>query len=371
MIVEKAFITLENIKLFCRIMSTLQKQMWKLALSLCENLMMEKHAIGAFLFGSVATGNIHEKSDVDLAIVYDEAATDLRWGKEIRKIDDTRVEVWRYSAKRFINTFEDEKLRNKANTWLWASLWIELMQKGKILADPTGRLAEWRKKAQRWKWRESETNPAWNQAKENLQFSEKCLTRRDSFASILSLRESMTCLAAAHLMKHNLIPSFRPKELCAKIRLVQVKENTLWNLFNSINDTATTNFEFVEGFLASLSSFVDAEWGKEHRGPRTELENAYGCLRKQDLAGALLSVRYAAYWLGFHILNKRDIKLKAKICNAENHVAMAKKLANVMPVFYDFCQELHFVKQWNMQRLKDAQKQTQTILKKEVTKHGR
>ena len=122
MIIEKVFITPENTKLFCRIMSTLQKQMRELALSLCKNLMMEKHAIGAFLFGSVVTGNIHEKSDVDLAIIYDEAATDLRWGKEIRKINDIRVEVWRYSAKRFINTFEDEKLRNKSDTWMWASL---------------------------------------------------------------------------------------------------------------------------------------------------------------------------------------------------------------------------------------------------------
>lgn len=336
--------------------------MRELALSLCKNCMLEKHAIGAFLFGSVVTGNIHEKSDVDLAIIYDEAATDLRWGKEIREINDIRVEVWRYSAKRFINTFEDEKLRNKPDTWMWASLWVEFMQKGEILADPTGRLTEWRKKAQKWKWRENEINPAWNQAKENLQVSEKCLARQDFFSSILCLRESMTCLAAAHLMKHNLIPSFRPKELCAKIRLIQTKENTLWSLFNFISDTTTINFELVEGLLASLNSFLDTEWGKEHRGPRTELENAYGCLRKQDLAGAMLSARYAAYWLGFHILGKRNIKLKAKICDAENHVEMVKRLAPVMPVFYNFYQELHLFNQWNMQRLKDAQNQTHAIL---------
>ena len=236
------------------------------------------------------------------------------------------------------------------------------MQKGEILADPTGRLAEWRKKAQRWKWRESEIDPAWNQAKENLQVSEKFLARRDLFASLLCLRESMTCLAAAHLMEHNLIPSFRPKELCAKIRLIQAEEDTLWNLFNLISDTATINFKLVRRFLTSLSSFVDTEWGKEHRGPRTELENAYGCLRKQDLTGAMLSARYAAYWLGFRILRKRDIKLKTKICNAENHLEMVKKLAPVMPVFYNFYQELHLIKKWNMQRLKDAQNQTQAIL---------
>lgn len=339
-----------------------RRQMRELALSLYKNLMLEKHAIGAFLFGSVATGNIHEKSDVDLAIIYDTDATNLRAGKEIRKINDIKVELWRYSASRFVHTFEDEKLRNKSDTWMWTSLWIELMQNGEILADPIGKLAEWRKKAQKWKWRESETKPVWNQAKENLQVSKKCLAKRDLFASLLCLRESMTCLAAAHLMKHDLIPSFRPKELCAKIRLIQVEENILWNLFNFINDTTLLNFELVKKLLLSLNSFVDAEWGKEHRGPRTELENAYGRLRKQDSTGAVLSARYAAYWLGFHILRKRDIKLRAKICNAENHVEMVKKLAPVMPVFHNFYQTLHSVKQWSRQRLKDAQNQTQAIL---------
>jgi len=363
LVIEKVFITLKNVNLFCRIMSTLpRRQMRELALSLYKKLMREKHAIGAFLFGSVVTGNIHEKSDVDLAIIYDVDATNLREGKEERKMNDIRVEVWRYSASHFVHTFEDEKLRNKPDTWMWASLWIEFMQKCEILADPTGRLVEWRTKAQKWKWRESEIRPVWNQAKENLQVSEKCSARRDLFASLLSLRESMICLAAVHVMKYNLIPSFRPKELCAKIRLIQSKECILWNLFNLISDVAIINFKLIEELLLSLNRFVDTEWGKEHRGPRTELENAYGCLRKQDLTGALLSARYAAYWLGFHILRKRDIKLKAKICNAENHVKMVKKLASVMPVFYNFYQKLHLVKQWNMQRLRDAQNQMQGVL---------
>lgn len=344
-------------------MSTLQKQMRESALSLWKNLMLENHVLGAFLFGSVVTGNIHEKSDVDLAIIYDVRAIDLHEGREIIENNDIQVEVWRYSARHFISAFEDEKLRNKPNTWMWASLWIELMQTNEILADPTGRLAEWRKKARRWKWKEkSEIDPVWNQAEENLQFSEKCLARRDLFPSLLSLRESVTCLAAAYLMKHDLIPSFRPKDLCAKILLIQTKENTLWNLFNLINDTATINFTHIEGLLASLHNLIDAEWGKEHRGPRTELENAYGCLRKQDLAGTILSARYAAYWLGFHILKKRDIRLKPRICIAENHVEMVRKMGPVMPAFCRLYRKLHLAKQLNMQRLEDAQNQTRAIL---------
>ncbi len=282
--------------------------------------------------------------------------------KEERKINDITVEIWRYSASHFVQTFEDEKLRNKPETWMRAGLWIELMQKSEILADPTRRLAEWKKKAQKWKWRESEIHPVWNQAKENMQISEKHLSGLDLFASLLSVRESMTCLAAAHLMKLNLIPSFRPKELCAKLRLIKAEKKTLWSLFNFVNDTATLSSKLVKGYLAPLGNFIDAEWGKDIRGPRTELKSAYGCLRKQDLTGAILSARLGAYWIGFRILHNRNIKLKTKICNAENHVEMMKNLASAMPVFYNFYKELHLVKQWNKQRLKDAQNQMQEIM---------
>jgi len=51
-----------------------------------------------------------------------------------------------------------------------------------------------------------------------------------------------------------------------------------------------------------------------------------------------------------------------KICNAENHVEMVKKLAPVMPDFYNLYRNLHLIKQWNMHRLKDAQSQTHAIL---------
>lgn len=338
------------------------QQMRSLALNLCDNLIQEKFAIGAFLFGSVVTGKIHEKSDVDLAIVYDTDISNMREGKEERIINDIRFEVWRYSISHFVQTFEDEELRNRPDTWMWASLWVEYMQKGEILADSTGRLSEWKRKAQKWKWRQSEVNPVWNKAKENLQASEPYLAKQDLFSSLLCLRESMTCLAAAHIMKLNLIPSFRPKELCAKLHMIQTEENILWNLFNFINGIKTINSKRVKELLKPLDDFIDVEWGKVHRGPRTELENAYGCLRKQDLAGALLSARYAAYWLGFHILHKQDVKLRAKICDAENHIEMAIKLSLVKPFFYSFYQRLHFINQWSMKRLKNAQNQIQMVL---------
>lgn len=52
-----------------------------------------------------------------------------------------------------------------------------------------------------------------------------------------------------------------------------------------------------------------------------------------------------------------------KICNAENHVEMVKKLMPVISGFYNLYQNLHLIKQWNVHRLKDAQNPTISSLR--------
>ena len=125
-------------------------KMRSLAHSLKDELIKEEEAIGCFLFGSTVTGKIHEQSDLDLAVVFEEQATNYQPGREIRKIEGIKTEIWRYSAKGYAQTFETEELRNKADTWLWTPLWIEQMQQAEILADPGERLVKWKQRAQEW-----------------------------------------------------------------------------------------------------------------------------------------------------------------------------------------------------------------------------
>ncbi len=325
-----------------------------LATAQCKELMKEKYAIGAFLFGSIASGNMHEESDVDLAVVYNAVAADIKIGKEERKVNGSRVEVWRYPIVPFINTFEDEKLRDKPDTWMWTSLWVEAMQKGIVIADPSKRLADWQAKAKQWKWRQSEIKPALKQAEDNLKTARHYLDKRSTFDSLICLREALTCLSAAYLMKYDLIPSFRPKDLSQKIRLISDREEKLPRVYEFVNDAADLDYNLVEGWFLKLKEFVDSEWGTRRLGPRSELENARSCLNRRDLVGAVLSLRYSAYWLGFHIINKVEQKLPAEICNGENHVKMASHLATGSEAYYDFYKQLHFMEKWNAQKLEIA-----------------
>ena len=336
--------------------------MQEVAAKHCHELMKEKYAIGAFLFGSAASGDAHEESDVDLAVVYNTVAADIHVGKEERKIDGMRLEMWRYPIAPFTGTFEDEKLRGKPDTWMWTGLWVDCMQNGIILADPTRRLADWKTKAKQWKWRESEIKPAIRQAKDNMDRARRHLAERKSFDSLICLREGLTCLSAARLMEHALIPSFRPKDLSQKLYLIKSKEKQLSAVYESVNDAVALDHNSVEGLFVRLKQFVDSEWGAKRLGPRSELENARSCMNNRNLVGALLSLRYSAYWLGFHIINKSEGKLEAEICNGENHVKMASRLMQLSEPFHEFYKQLHFAQKWNQQQVEAALSQAEALL---------
>ena len=338
------------------------EKMQKLALEQANELMKEKYAIGAFLFGSLASGKVHEESDIDLAVVYNTVIADIKVGKEELKTNSFKLEIWRYPIAPFMNTFEDEKLRDKLDTWMWTSLWIDAMQNGVILADPTGRLADWKAKAKQWKWRQSEIKPALRQAEGNLRSARRYLTKGDSFASLICLREALMCLSAAIVMKHGLIPSFRPKDMSQKFSLIEDAETKLKAAYEFVNDAADLNHNLVENFFFRLKEFVDSEWGSRHLGPRSELENARSCLNKKDLVGAMLSLRYSAYWLGYHILNKRGHVLEAEICNGDNHVKMVNQLSKASESFHEFYNQLHFSQKWDQQKLQTSIDQIQDQL---------
>jgi predicted nucleotidyltransferase len=338
------------------------QQMRELAASQVKELMKEKYTIGAVIFGSVASGDIDQESDVDLMIIYNTIAADIKVGKEEKKIGDVQVEIWRYPIAPFLETFENEKLRSKPDTWMWTSLWIENMQTGLIISDPTKRLAKWKEKAKEWKWRENEIQPATKLAEDNLQASESFLAEQKPFEALICLREALSCLAAAHVMNYGLIPSFRPKDFERKLDSIKDKESALSSLFDSVNDSASLDYNLVEGLLLKLKEFVDSEWGTKRIGPRTELENARGCLLNKELLGALLSLRYSAYWLGFHIINKRGARNRAEICNGENHVAMINQLAKMQRSFYDFYNQLHFIERWDSAQINEAINQARKIL---------
>ncbi len=330
------------------------RQMQEAASSQAQKLMKEKYAIGAIIFGSAASGDIDEESNVEMMMIYNSIAADIRVGKEEEKIGDIELEIWRYPIAPFLETFENEKLRSQVDTWMWASLWVENLQTGLIIIDPTKRIAKWKQQAQKWKWRENEIQPVIRQSEGNLYAAEHFLTEQKSFEALICLREASTCLAAARVMTYGLIPSFRLKDLNQKLNAIKEKETALAVFYDNVNDSEGLDYNLVEGLHLKLKEFMDTEWGTKQIGPRTELETARSCLLKKNLFDALLSLRYSAYWLGFHIIGKRGARNRAEICNGKNHVAMINQLASMQDSFYNYYKQMHFAEKWNSARVQTA-----------------
>ena len=140
------------------------------------------------------------------------------------------------------------------------------------------------------------------------------------------------------------------------------REKQLSAAYDFVNDAGALDQNSVEGLFVGLKEFVDSEWGQRRIGPRSELESARSCMNKRNLGGALLSLRYSAYWLGFHIINKSEHKLEAEICNGENHVKMASLLMQVSEPFYEFYKQLHFAQKWDQRQLQAAMDQIGALL---------
>lgn len=118
--------------------------------------------IGILLSGSVALGKVHEKSDIDLIVVYEGS-----FEKDVKLIEGFKVEVWSYLLSVFEDYFENERARNRENTWMWAGLWTNLLSNSVILFDKRDALGKWKGIAQNWKWTVEEINGAISYAMKN------------------------------------------------------------------------------------------------------------------------------------------------------------------------------------------------------------
>lgn len=69
----------------------------------------------------------------------------------------------------------------------------------------------------------------------------------------------------------------------------------------------------------------DKECKSKLRCPYTEYKNTVALLRKGGLEAALLSARYASYWLCFQVLNNRGMRMRAKLYDSLNYTYFLEK----------------------------------------------
>ena len=314
--------------------------MRKIAVKLSKEFSSNPSVIGILLSGSVALGKVHEKSDIDLIVIHDGS-----FRKDVKFIEGFKVEIWNYPMDVFRDYFESERLRNREDTWMWAGLWINLLKNSIILFDRQNLLHDWKWKAQNWNWTIKEINGAVNYSIKNLNVTRNFLSK-NSFFSLISIRDASYCLCSAYLMIFNRIPSIRPKDFYQEFLAIR-DEVGFSRLFTLINDLDDLNESLLHELIRELGHWINKECKSKLRGPYTEYMNTVNLLRKRNFEAALLSARYASYWLCFQILNNRGKRMKANLYDSMNHIDALSSLKSSDEEFYSFYKRIHFAGKWN------------------------
>jgi len=318
------------------------RKMRQLAHKLSDDLVREKYVVGVLLYGSVASGKIHERSDLDIATIYD-ASDDAYPLREEKIVEGFKADIWRYPITRFIHTFDDEQYREKASTWVKASIYVELMRSCQILKDPKRRLSEWRASAKNWKWRESEIEPVMKRVIESMRLLRRMVAKRDEFEVLLCLRDIVALLVCIHLMRHDMIPTWMPKDAwnTAIYPLKHAGHQELIDLFVSVNGLNKVDMESFMKLLEELAGMIKQESESKCTESSAHYEDAKACLTKGDAYGAVLSGRIAGQMLGHQILENRGFRLKHHWPDADVHLKMVEQCLVLAPFFHSFYKKLH------------------------------
>ena len=307
--------------------------------------------VGVLLVGSVASGEIHQKSDIDLTVISSLPRKRLP-SSEFRAMDSFQLEIHYNSAEHFQHTFDDEQYRDKGSAWFSANFCLQTLRDGVILQDKEGRLSAWKEKALLWRWRSSEIQPRFAQSRSLLQASEERLEKGDKFAALVTLRDAITPLSSALMMRLNLPSYWRPKDQSLKVPQLKNKYPELAQLFYEVHSVKNIHSKWLRASLEDLATLMkEFDW---KRGLQLHMKGAVGCLEKGNLAGSLLSARRALYCLGIEILNQRGNKTPPYMFHAPTQLKVIDKTKDQEPGFFMAYKNIHLEQEWGQASLLEA-----------------
>lgn len=322
------------------------------ALKLCEKL-KDTDVMGIVLVGSVATGNVHPDSDIDVCVIYrgpSPIQDHLGWTRESSSWHGFKVDILLQPLEGLEDTLIIEKARSKktpesAKIFGW-------LKESRILFDPEQRIIQLKKLADRWTWDREAVISKVQEADAHLAKASERLAEGDVMGAILESREGSVDLVNAFLVKSNGMPRFIPFKLFSSLT-----PPTFASLFRELHGLEDLTRERVEKLIPPLLverdrmlDRVNSRYTRVVRGEKnllgvdTELERGIGCLKKQDFPGALLQIRSATRILGDIILSLNNEK-------AETHSDLLAKLKAINPEYHKMYAKIHDLERYTSPKI--------------------
>jgi len=337
-------------------------RMRSVAEKISKEIVESGNIVGVVLVGSVSSGDIHEKSDIDLIVIHRTPQKQLP-SSQFREFEGLMIEIHHNSVEHLEHTFDDEQYRNKGGAWFSANFGLQMLHDGLILQDPSGKLGLWREKALQWKWRSSEIQPLFSQSRSLLDAAENRIAEGDGFAALVLLRDALTPLSSAVMMRLGLPSYWRPKDQSLQVPLLEDQYPELVQLFYEAHGLEYVTPIWLEKSLNDLTILMRRyDW---EQGLQLHVKGARGCYDKGNLAGSILCARRASYCLGIEILNQKGDNTPRCMFDAFTHLKVIDQTRQESD-FHQFYTEIHQIDLWNCNSISSTREKFAGLLDDQI-----
>ena len=318
------------------------EMMAALARRICDEERMKADVSGVLLFGSVAEGNVHSESDLDLVVI--RGGQDAPVKRNKHKREGVIVDLWEHSLSCYESLFRKDW---KPSAIFFYSLFLNILQACEILHDPDGRFGEFRERALQWSWPRpcrAFTAQRWESGLDIVRALD------DSFEKLASMRRLFLVKACQTLVELGRPVSIRNKDYY--LVFSKLTANLSMNDFKHVFGRIPTQRELENLVRDTLSLFAEEA---PEREPWTEFEDARKHLATGELFLVALSLQNAAYYLGCKGLKNRRIRVRETgYLWPESELELIEKTREHWPPFYTMYQDIHNVKSWRAEDVNDC-----------------
>lgn len=313
------------------------QKMENLAWKISDERKGEKDVIAVLLFGSVAKGNVHPDSDIDIVIVKD-SREDLIERNE-SSVGGIKIELWEHSCSFYKRLFEKDW---QPEQMYFYSLFLNILQECKVLYDRESKFKEYKKNALKWNWSKNCKDFIKDKLRKALKNHEE--GDYDKFEKLVYIRKMLLLDTCRRLLDIGKPVSIRNKDYYLKC-----KEHFSLQDFERIFGK-TPDIEELESLVERTMDIFHSE--VKDREPWTELKDAKNYLSSKEGFMATISLQNGAYYLGCEGLSNRNVERKSKgFLYPESEIELIEKLREHWGEFYDTYRKMHNVDAWHEEEI--------------------
>jgi len=313
--------------------------MRSVARKICDEESRRPNVKGVLLFGSVARGNVHADSDVDIVVIREGQEEPIKRVEQER--EGVRVDMWEHSLSCYERLFQKDW---DHSMMFMHSVFLNILQNCQILFDADGRFQAYTKKIVEWEW----PLECRNFVEQRYRRGGDTVRRiRDPFEKLASMKKLLLVRACGRLLDLG--------------RPVSIRNKDYYLVFSELpQEFSMTDFKLLFGRIPSreklgrlvkrtLTLFQDEV---KDRGPWTELVDAQNYFSSGDFFLATLSLLNGAYYLGCRGLSNRGIGKKENgHLWPESEVELVEKSRKEWPEFYELYHGMHNVEAWRAREI--------------------